>query len=699
MSNIATQPNPLGLAAARTDSTSDGTIVTINEDGSVDFKQPEKKKDTAFSSNLAETIDPSRMSELTQDLLQGIEDDIQSRSEMVNAYVQGIDLLGLKMKQGSGALNKKNTASITHPILLESIVRFQSLSRAELLPSDGPVKVKIDVDTTEELETAAQELEQDFNHYLTTTATEYYPDTDRGLFRLGFGGTIFKKVYHCPLRNRPVSECVYLPDLIVSEDATDLRNAIRVTHQIMMNPSSVKKMQLNGQWLDVSLTTPIKGNDPVGDKVKSVEGISPSSNRLKDQQYTIYECYCELDLDEHPKGMPLPYRVTLEKDSRTILEIRRAWKKGDKEYKKKLPFVMYGLIPGMGFLCYGYLHLLGNQAKTLTAIWRLLIDAGMFNNFPGGVKIKGSRQTTNEINPGPGEWVEIDPGVATDIRSLLMPLPYKEPSPVFIQFAEQIANDVGKISSATMVDIGEGKSNTPVGTMMAIIEQQTQIMAAVHKRLHTSQAEEFRLLRELFAEDPESLWKNNPNPKRQWTADELTNLSISPASDPNIPAQTHRIMQSTALATMAQQNPQLFNTMEVAKRLLKNIGIGDGDLLLNQNPQQAPDPAHMNNLVQAQSKQAETQVKVQEQQREAAQGVLQAKLKQQELQQEGQLAASEIQSREKIAQIHLEEAKVKAAGAMHQANKDHLIDQHNVLLGHKKLEQENARENQGGATE
>lgn len=694
--NATQTPNPLGLG--RSDTTSDGTIVTINEDGSVDFGQVEKKKDKTFSANLADTIDDRQLSEITYDLLQGIEEDIQSRAEMLDAYVKGIDLLGLKMKQGSGALNKKNTASITHPILLESIVRFQSLSRAELLPSNGPVKVKIDVDSTEELEAAAQELEQDFNHYLTTVATEYYPDTDRGLFRLGFGGTIFKKVYHCPLRNRPVSECVFLPDLIVSEDATDLRNAIRVTHQIMMNPTSVRKMQLSGQWLDIPLTTPVASADPVNDKVKSVEGIRPNTSRTKDQPYTIYECYCELDLGDHPKGLPLPYRVTLEKDTRTVLEIRRAWKKGDKDYKKKLPFVMYGLIPGMGFLCYGYLHLLGNQARTLTAIWRLLIDAGMFNNFPGGVKIKGSRQTTNEINPGPGEWVEIDPGVATDIRSLLMPLPYKEPSPVFIQFAEQIATDVGKIASSVMENIGEGKSNTPVGTMMAIIEQQTQIMAAVHKRLHTSQAEEFRLMRELFMEDPKSLWKDNPNPNRKWTADELSNLSISPASDPNIPAQTHRIMQSTALATMAQQNPQLFNTMEVAKRLLKNIGIGDAETLLNQNPQPTPDPKHMNNMMQAQAKDKELQLKVQDQQRQAATAMVEAHSRQQELQQEAQQSELERQSREKVAMIHLKEAEVKNSEVSRQANQDHLIDQHNVLLGHKKLEHENVRKNKGNET-
>ncbi len=268
-----------------------------------------------------------------------------------------------------------------------------------------------------------------------------------------------------------MSDCVYLPDLIVSEDATDLDNAIRVTHQITMSQSSVKRMQLAKVWRDISLSEPTANVDPVDQKIKSTEGIKAGTYRTEDQPFTIYECYCELDLEEPeaPKGLPLPYRVTLEKDSQKILEIRRAWKFGDEAFKKNLPFVMFGLIPGMGFLCYGYIHLLGNQAKTLTAIWRLLIDAGMFNNFPGGVKIKGSRQTTNEINPAPGEWVEIDGGVATDIRQLLMPLPYKEPSAVFIQFAEMISGEVAKLSGATMMEVGEGRTNIPVGTIMAMI--------------------------------------------------------------------------------------------------------------------------------------------------------------------------------------------------------------------------------------
>lgn len=670
---------------------SDGTMVTQLPDGSSILQTgggglggiPEN---AGFYDNIADLVDID-----VSDLLDGIESDIRSRQDMVDAYVKGIDLLGLKIKDRSGSQQRKNVSTINHPILLESIVKFQSAARAEMLPAAGPVKTEVIGEETEELKDLAEKLQEDLNYYLTTIATEYYPDTDRGLFRLGFGGTIFKKVYNCPLRQRPVSECVYLPDLIVSEEATDLQNAIRVTHQIMMSPNDVKRMQAAGEWLDIPLTMPSAPVDPVKQKTASTEGVNKVAVRPKDMQHTIYECYCESIQKEKgaPEGLPLPYRVTIDKDSRKIVDVRRAWKDGDKQFKKKLPFVKFGLIPGMGFLDYGYLHLLGNQTKALTAIWRLLIDAGMFSNFPGGVRVKGTRQTTNEINPGPGEWPEIDTGPMEDIRKALMPLPYKEPSAVLIQLSEIIGQDAARMGSAVEMEVGEGRTNVPVGTMMAMIEQQTQVMAAVHKRLHSAQAQELMKLKELFAENPEALTKFNPQPGKQWKAEEFTNLAIVPASDPNIPAQVHRLMQSAALGTLASQYPQYFKGLDVLKRILKTIGIGDAESLINENPQQqAPDPKMMGHVANVQAQQAKLAQEAQTQQREAAQGVIDSHLKIQELQIEAQQREADRQSHEKVALIHLAEERLKAGEAQAKARADHLIDQHQILLGHKKLEQE-----------
>lgn len=695
-----TQPQPIPEAvdlapiesAPQVITASDGTMITQLPDGGSIIGSGGlagiTPKDVGFNDNLADLeldIDVS-------DILDGIENDIRSRQDMVDAYVKGIDLLGLKIKDRSGSQQRKNISTINHPVLLESIVKFQSAARAEMLPSGGPCKVSVEGEETEILNNLAQKLQDDLNYYLTTVATEYYPDTDRGLFRLGFGGTIFKKVYNCPIRKRPVSECVYLPDLIVSEEATDLQNAIRVTHQIMMSPNDVKRMMVSGAWAQTELTMPSPSVDPVKKKISSTEGTNNVAVRPKDMQHTIYECYCDLDLrneKDAPEGLPLPYRVTIDKDSRKAVDVRRNWKEGDKDYKKKLPFVMFGLIPGMGFLNYGYLHLLGNQTKALTAIWRLLIDAGMFANFPGGVKVKGTRQTTNEINPGPGEWPEIDTGPMDDIRKALMPLPYKEPSAVLIQLSEIIGQDATRMAGATEMEVGEGRSNVPVGTMMAMIEQQTQVMAAVHKRLHSSQAQELMKLKELFTEDPDALTKFNPQPGKQWLPEEFANLALIPASDPNIPAQVHRIMQSTALGTMAAQYPQYFKVIEIIKRILKNIGISDADSLLNENPEQNNiDPKIMGHMANIKSKQAQLAQDAQTQQREAAQGVVSSQLKMKELQIEAEQRAYDRQSREKVALIHLEEEKMKVEEAKIRTNKDHIIDTHNILLGHKKLEQE-----------
>lgn len=652
---------------------SDGTVITMLPDGSsiIGGDEPTETKSDSFDSNLAgKNID-------VYDILDGIESDVRSRQEMVETYVKGIDLLGLKIKDRSGIQQRKNVSTVCHPVLLESIVKFQSTSRAELLPAAGPVKVMVEGNETEELNELATLLEQDMNYYLTEIATEYYPDTDRGLFRLGFGGTIFKKVYSCPIRKRPVSECVYLPDLIVSEEATDLKNAIRVTHQIMMSPNDVKRMIASGAWIDTTLDTPSIPTDAMTRKIASLEGVNKSAVRPQDIQHTIYECYCDLNIED--EGLPRPYRVTIDKDSRKILDVRRAWKKGDKDYRRRLPFVMYGLVPGMGFLNYGYLHLLGNQTKALTAIWRLLIDAGMFSCFPGGVRVKGTRQSTNEFAPGPGEWNEIDTGPTDDIRKAMMPLPYKEPSSVLFQLAEEIGQDAQRISGAIEMDVGEGRANVPVGTVMAMIEQQTQIMAAVHKRLHTSQAMEFKLLKELFAEDPESLWKYNPRPGKQWTAEEFENLALVPASDPNIPAQVHRIMQATALKQLEESNPGRFNGVEIDKRIMKMMGIGDPDSLLNQNPQgPAPDPKAMAAMQAAQAKQTEAQSNAQAQQREAAQGVLDARMKLQELQIEAQQRAADRQSHERVAQIHLQEEMIKLQEQKLQAERAHAIDTHEL---------------------
>lgn len=672
--------------------TEDGTTVTTLSDGTVIIgNNPDAipTEDTGdFSDNLAGTlIKEDQLGGIAADLLDGIESDIRSRMAMIGSYTKGIDMLGLKIEDRSGRRQRKNVSTIRHPVLLEAIVDFQSAARAELLPAAGPCKVAIYGGMTNENEgNLARQLESDFNFYLTTTATEYYPDTDRGLFYLGYGGTLFKKIYQCPLRNRPVIECVYMTDLIVSENATDLDNAIRVTHKIEMTQSQVRRMQLAKVWRDVKLSPSSPQVDQVKQKIGNTAGINTISTRQKDQPYTIYECYCELVPVDYgfrekdaPDDMPLPYRVTMDKDSRTVLDIRRAWEETDELYKKDLPFVMYGLIPGLGFLCLGFLHLLGNQAMALTAIWRILVDAGMFNNFPGGVKVKGTRQTTNEINPGPGEWAEIDTGPMDDIRKALMPMPYKEPSQVFIQLSEIIANNAQRLGGAVKLEVGEGRADVPVGTIMAMIEQQTKNMAAVHKRLHASQQKEFIKLKNLFAKNPEALWKANPKAK-QWKAEEFKDMNLVPASDPNVPSQMHRIMLATAKVMLAAQNPDIYDKVEAHMQAWETMGV-DASGFIHQPSPQGPDPKAAMAQATFAAKQADTQVemaklqqKSQQQQREAADRVVQAQTKDKELAFEQQNNAADRATKEKIAQMQEETERMRLQKEMDAQNKDRLHD-------------------------
>lgn len=549
-----------------------GLTVTVDNTGNVSLAPlqsgPAKQavKDDKFDQNLAEVIGETQLGTLASELMEGIEADITSRSQWVGNYVKGMDLLGLKTEKPSDLRNRKRTSTVVHPLMTEAIVSSQSLARAQLLPTAGPAKVRNDGEQTDASNTEAEEFETDFNHYLTVTATEYVPDTDRMLWYLFYGGTTYKKVYFCPVRRRPVSEFVAMPDLIVSQDATDLQNAPRVTHQISMSRAQVRRLQLNSFYRDIDLGQPQPmpmDTDQVKQKERSLAGQTPVTlARPQDQQRTIWECYCEIVPSDYgfeekgaPDGLPIPYRVSIDQSSRTILEVRRNWKQGDtgnNGYRRKKMFVKFSVVPSFGFLDLGYLHLLGNQTRTLTAIWRIGIDAGLFGNFPGGFKVKGSRQSTNEYTPGPGEWVEVDIGPMKSVGDAFAPFPYKGFDAAFMAFADNVAQQARKLGGAVDLEVGEGRTNAPVGTVMAMIEQQTQTMAAVHKRLHTSQQEELQLIRDLFMEDPESLTKLNPNPARVWrAAEEFSNLNLVPATDPNTPSQVHRLLQANGLAMLA----------------------------------------------------------------------------------------------------------------------------------------------------
>jgi hypothetical protein len=626
----------------------DGNVLRIDHgDGSISvsldgrpIQSSKKDKNEGWHANLADDMDENALSAIANQIIKGVEEDIESRKEWIEDRAQGLRLLGLKIEipgqQGTAdGAPVEGMSRIRHPLLLESVLRFQANARSELLPTDGPVKVRVDSNSgSPELDLQAEYLEKDFNHYLTATAKEYYPDTDKMLFMLGFGGSAFKKVYYCPLRNRPVSETVDADDLIVNNEATDLSNARRITHRISMRPSVVKRMQIIGAYRDVDLgQAKQKELDAVQREKNSIQGTQDESSFSEDRDREIYECYCELDIpgfeheiDGEPSGLEVPYRVTIDVSSKQILNIVRNYdEEGQDLPEANTHFVKYDFIPGLKFYGMGLLHILGNTTNALTAVWRELLDAGMYANFPGFLYAKTSgRQNSNIFRIPPGGGAQIDTaGMA--IQQAVMPLPYKEPSGALAMFAEKIGEYGQRVGGTSELQVGEGKSDAPVGTTLAIIEQAQKVLNSVHKRLHAAQADEFQLLAQCFREHPNSFWQRNKRPAGKWDEQTfltaLDNYELVPQADPNTASHIQRVMKVTALIQLAQQAPDLYNLDAVNREALLTLGWGNATSLLRDvasnppqlDPQaQAAQMAGQAAMITAQSKMLEAQTKVEE---------------------------------------------------------------------------------------
>lgn len=675
-----------------------GTLVVDIPDGTVEisFGAPTKpKKSTHFDANLANDLTDSELSTIAERLLLGIEQDAQSRSNWLENMSNGISLLGLEIKNprgaaASGATPAEGVSTVDHPLLLEAVLRFQANARGELLPTDGPVKVRNDGEGNSLAGKLADALEKDMNHFLTKTAKEYYPDTDRMLLMLGFSGISFKKGYHDPIKRRPVIASIDAKDLIVSNAATDIDGAGRVTHRIMMRPSVLKRMQLVGAYRKVHLPSPGTPalQNPVDTKINQIQGIAPATfMEPDDQDRELYECYCEIEVPGHEHemdgeatGLPLPYKVVIDKESRNILEIRRNWEEDDAFCMPRNRIIAYIFIPGLGFYGIGLINILGNATKAVTAAWRLMIDAGMFANFPGFLYLKSlAKQLTNQFRIPPGGGMPIDT-VGNDIRSSIMPLPYKDPSPVFIQLIDNIATTAQRVGGTAELQIGEGKQDAPVGTTLAMIEQATKLMSAVHKRLHQAQGQEFDMLKSLLAEDPDALWRHNKKSKvlellvqeagqqpivdeeqkaedrhRQLFLAALADCELVPRADPNTSSQTERYLKVVAMRQMAATNPSI-DINKIDERAFQTMGIDDFESLFKPPPppgSEKPSPEEMT----AQATMIAAQARITEAQTKATEAQAKAQSSQQDLASRERIAALNV-SREVI--IHSSDQQFKA---------------------------------------
>jgi hypothetical protein len=623
----------------------------------------ERPKDE-HESNLADELDDDVLNAIAIDLIEAIEEDDRSRAEWLATRAKAIDFLALKIESprgsaGSGAA-VEGMSVVRHPLLLEASVRFQANARGELLPSDGPIKVVNKGQRTIATEAGAVALESASNLFLTDTCTEYYPDTDKALFQTGYSGAAIKKGYHCPLKRRPTIEAVDAKDFIVANNATDIDSSPRCTHRISMPPATVRRMQIAGAYRDINLSTPDEDQTELERKMASTQGISKTGNRPEDTDHTIYECHCDYDIPgfEHeikgePSGLPLPYKIVIDKTSRKILEIRRNWRKADESLTKRRTFVLYPFVPMFGFWPYGLLHLLGGTTNAITAAWRIILDNGMFNNFPAFMFAKGATNNeTPNFTAGPGQGIGVDcpTGKLSDYVS---PLPYKQTDPSFMAFVDNIAATGQRLGGTADVQVGEGKQDAPVGTTLALLDQATKIVSAVHKRIHTAQATEFKMLRELLKEDPEALWRHREDGSRPANADAiiqaLNDFDLIPVSDPNTPTHMHRLMKTAALAQRRDAHPEMYDATTVETEILRAIGWDCPEQFFAKPPQPgsqqppAPDPSIVKAVQAAQATQSKNAASLQI-----------AAMRQQSDEANRALKAADIQSRERQTAAKIE---------------------------------------------
>lgn len=592
-----------------------GDVDIIIDTGDPEDEQ-EDHGDPEFGDNLVDRIDPHELMQLAGDLIQSIEGDDGGRAEWLQDFAEGENLLGLKLETpqaslGTSSQTAEGMSRVYDTLLLEAILRFQANARGELLPSRGPVKVdnqgEDDIAGGDEL---ASKLEKALNYYFTVGAPEYYPDTDRMFFMQGFCGSGFKKIYFCPMRRRPVSESVGAKDLILTPGSTDLRNCPRKTHVIDMDPQTLKRLKILGVYRDVEVGNQSSPqSNPATLQEEQITGVKRANLKPEDTHHIIWECYTTLDLpgfedkDENGKetGLPLPYKVTLHKDSKETLEIRRNWKEDDADKKERRVFVKYPFVEAMSIYGIGLLHILGNTTRAITAAKRIALDNGMFANFPGFIYDKlAGRQLTNEFRVPPGGGIPID-GLGNAVKDLFAELPYRDVSPNFLQIIEQLSTQGQRVGGTAELPVGEGRQDAPVGTTLALLEQATKVVDAVHKRMHAAQAEEFQLMKELFLKDPEALWRHSLEETESWDKPSimaaLKRCDIVPQADPNTPSQMHRLMKGQAVVQLANGAPDIIDKKKAYTYALEMLGVGDPqDLFIPPPPpgtQPQPDPATM----------------------------------------------------------------------------------------------------------
>ena len=558
-----------------------------------------KEEPTAedFDANLADFMSDEDLESLGGDLVAEFEKDVNDRKEWMETYVEGLKLLGLKYEDRTEPW--EGACGVFHPMLTESVVRFQSEAIMETFPASGPVKTQILGAITPEKEDAAERVRDDMNYELTEGMPEYRPEHERMLWSLPISGSAFKKIYYDPNKGRQVAMFVPAEDIVAPYGASSLDNAERVTHVMRKTKNEVLKLQAAGFYSDVDLGEPSSDLDDVEKQKAKEQGFSATS----DSRFRMLEMHVELDLVGHedkdkkgkPTGIALPYVVTIEKGTGVILSIRRNWREDDDFKVKRQHFVHYQYIPGFGFYGYGLIHLIGGYAKSSTMIMRQLVDAGTLSNLPGGLKSRGLRIKGDDTPIAPGEWRDVDVPSGS-IRDNILNLPYKEPSQVLFALFQNIVQEGRAFASAGDLNVSDMSANAPVGTTLAILERMLKVMGAVQARLHYSMRQEFKLLKGVIRDYTDDDYDYKPETGgRKAKGVDYDVTDVIPVSDPNASTMAQKVVQYQAVMQLAQAAPQLYNLPLLHRQMIEVLGVKNADKLVPVEDDQTPiDPVQEN---------------------------------------------------------------------------------------------------------
>ena len=572
------------------------------ETGAVVVNIGAEDDDVAYDSNLAEVIEPDVLQLISSDLMSLFDADKSSRKEWEEQYSKGMKMLGFTFEERTKPF--KGACGVQHPLLTESIVQFQAQALKELMPAGGPVRTQVLGKETREKLMQADRVRDFMNYQITTVMEEYTPDFDQLLFYVGFGGSAFKKVYYDETKGRMVSALVLPDNLYIPYTGSSVMSECqRITHRVPMSTNDYRKAVIRGQYLDTAqMTTAAEtGQSIIKKETDRTTGVDPTG---VEEEICLLEFLVDLDIrgfehkdeDGEETGIKLPYIVTIDEISQSVVGVRRNWKEGDPLFARKQYYVHYLLVQGPGAYGLGFLHLVGGLTKTATSALQQLVDAGTLANLPAGFKAKGARIANDDTPLSPGEFRDMDAGGA-ELSASLLPLPYKEPSQTLFALLGFCVDAGRRLASITDMQVGDSNQNAAVGTTIALLEKGSAVMSAIHKRLHYSQRMEFQLLAKGFADYlPAEYPYDVPGESRRIKARDFDDrIDVLPVSDPNIFSVAQRITMAQTQLQLAQSAPQMHNMYEAYRRMYEAIGVRDIDTILNTQQVDKPkDPASEN---------------------------------------------------------------------------------------------------------